>query len=129
MEKVKQYDFITVTYDEDENGKKTIKKIKFFGSSKHEFDVEGGIELDENEDGEINSFGEIVKLLKGLPEGSNLKEILDNIDTTGLSEEEREALDSLVNNEEITEEELEQDWEEAMNNAMGGGGDNNPSGD
>lgn len=96
MEKVKQYDFITVTYDEAQDGTKTIKKMRFFGSSKHEFKVEGNIELDENDDGKINTFGEIVKLLQGLPEGSNLKAIIDNIDTSSLTEEEKEALNRLV---------------------------------
>ena len=121
MEKVKQYDFITLTYDEDENGVKTIKKMRFFGSSKHEFKVDGGIELEDNSDGKINTFSEIMKFLEGLPEGSNLKQIIDGIDTTGLTEEERAALDLLVNGEEVSEEELEQGWEEAMNNAMNGG--------
>jgi len=129
MEKVKQYDFITVTYDEAQDGTKTIKKMRFFGSSKHEFKVEGNIELDENEDGEINTFGEIMKFLKGLPEGSNLKNILDNIDTSALSEEEKAALEQLVNADEVTEEELEQGWEDAIRQAQGGSAELDVSGD
>ena len=117
MEKVKQYDFITVTYDEAQDGTKTIKKMRFFGSSKHEFKVDGNIELEENGDGEINTFGEIVKLLHGLPEGSNLKAILENIDTSSLTEEEKAALNQLVNADEVTEEELSDGWQEAVRQA------------
>lgn len=121
MEKVKQYDFITVTYDEAQDGTKTIKKMRFFGSSKHEFKVDGNIELEENGDGQINTFGEIVKLLQGLPEGSNLKAILENIDTSSLTEEEKAALNQLVNADEVTEEELSDGWQEAVRQAQGNG--------
>ena len=60
MERTKQFGFVTVTFDEDEHGVKTIKKMKFLGSSKYEFKVDGGIEIEENEDGKLNSYEEIV---------------------------------------------------------------------
>ena len=70
-----------------------------------------------NNDGHVNTFDEIVAFLTGLPEGSNLKEILDNINTDTLTEEEKAALEDLENGEEITESDLEDDWQEALNNA------------
>ena len=98
---------------------------------------EGSVPVDSNNDGKLNTFDEIVKLLEGLPEGSNLKAILDNINTDGLTEEEKQALEEIVNSDEPTEEELEDEWEQAMQNAMNGdgtseagtGGDTDDSGD
>ena len=75
------------------------------------------VPVNSNGDGQINTFDEIVALLQGLPEGSNLKTILANINTEGMSEEEKQALDDLVNGQDITEEELEDAWSEAMRNA------------
>ena len=77
----------------------------------------GKVPVGPNKDGHINTFDEIVALLRGLPEGSNLKEILDNINTESLSPEEQEALDDLVNGQDLTEEELAEGWEEAMRKA------------
>ena len=77
-----------------------------------------------NHDGKINTFDEIVAFLESMPEGTNLKEVLDGINTDSLTDEEREALDALVNSEEISEDEIEQGWQEAMQNAgldLGGG--------
>ena len=91
----KQYGFITVFYDVDESGKKIIKAMRFIGNSKDEYGVEGGIELEENNNGKIDTFGEIVALLKNLPEGSNLKAIIDNIDTKTLTEEQKQMLEDL----------------------------------
>jgi hypothetical protein len=77
----------------------------------------GKVPVEPNNDGRINTFDEIIALLNGLPEGSNLQAILENINTDGLSEEERAALDDLVNGEEYSEEEADADWQEAMHNA------------
>lgn len=74
-----------------------------------------------NNDGHLNTFDEIVALLEGMPEGSNLKQILDGINTDGLTEEEKQALYDLVNAEEVSEEDLNDMWNEAMQNAEGGG--------
>lgn len=117
MERTKQFGFVTVTFDEDEHGVKTIKKMKFLGSSKYEFKVDGGIEIEENEDGKLNSYEEIVKFLQGLPEGANLKEILEDIDTSGLTPDQQQAIEELVNAEDITDEAAEDMWEEALRNA------------
>ena len=78
----------------------------------------GNIPSEGNHDGAVNTFSEIVDLLQGLPEGSNLKAILDNINTEALTQEEKQALEDLINGPEITEEELQDDWEDAMRNAM-----------
>ena len=80
----------------------------------------GVVPVGPNSDEKLNTFDEIVAFLEGLPEGSNLKNILDNINTDGLTEEEKETLDAIVNAEEPTEEELEDDWEQAMQNAANG---------
>ena len=82
------------------------------GGSSH-----GNVPVGGNSDGQINTFDEIVALLQGLPEGSNLKTILDNINTDGMSEEEKQALDDLVNGGDYTEEEAAEDWQEAMRKA------------
>lgn len=75
----------------------TVNRIIAMVAGKvYEFRMEGSIELEENEDGEINAFGEVIKFLQGFPEGSNLKTILENIDTSALSEEEKTALKQLV---------------------------------
>ena len=74
-----------------------------------------------NTDGHINTFEEIVSLLQGLPEGTNLKEVLDAIDKSGLSDEEREQLEKIADADQVSEEDLEDGWQEAMNNALNGG--------
>lgn len=117
MEKTKKFGFVTVTFDEDEHGVKTIKKMKFLGNSKYEFKVDGAIEIDGNEDGKLNTYDEIVKFLQGMPEGANLKEMMDHIDPSGLTPEEQQAIEELINAEDITDEAAEDMWDEAMRNA------------
>jgi hypothetical protein len=101
----KQYGFITIFYDVDDSGKKTIKKMRFIGNSKDEYDVEGNIELEENDNGQIDTFGEVLALLRGLPEGSNLKAIIDNINTNTFTEEQMQMLEELSNATFVTKEE------------------------
>ena len=107
-----------VFYYEEKDGEKKIRYIQVY-LKKNLMKVDGDIGIseivDENENGELDRLDEIVKFLKGLPEGSNLKQIIDSID--GLSEDEKEALNDLINGQEISEEELEQSWEEAMRQA------------
>lgn len=81
----------------------------------------GNVPVAPNSDGHVNTFDEIVALLNGLPEGSDLKAILDSINTDGLTEEEKAILNDLVSSGDLTEEELEDEWQQAMNNASGGG--------
>ena len=100
----KQYGFITVFYDTDEDGKKVIKKLRFIGNSKDEYGVDGNIELEENDNGKIDTFNEIIALLKNLPEGSNLKQIIDAIDMKTLTEEEKAKLEELAQAEIVTPE-------------------------
>ena len=110
----KQYGFITVFYDVDESGKKIIKAMRFIGNSKDEYGVEGGIELEENNNGKIDTFGEIVALLKNLPEGSNLKQIIEAIDMKTLSEEEKAKLEELAGMEVVTPEQARSMVEQAI---------------
>lgn len=82
----------------------------------------GGVPTSTNSDGHVNTFDEIVAFLEGMPEGSDLKTILAGINTENLTEEEKSILEDLVSSGELTEEELDDEWQQAMNNAMNGGG-------
>ena len=94
--------------------------ITLYNRWKNGGETSGTIPVAPNADGHINTFDEIVSLLHGLPEGTNLKEVLDAIDKSGLSDEEREQLEKIADADQVSEEDLENGWQEAMNNALNG---------
>lgn len=66
----------------------------------------GSVPVEPNNDGRINTFGEILYLLRNLPEGSDLGAIVDAIDKKGLTEEERQILDDM-SGDQLSEEDIE----------------------
>lgn len=105
--KKKQYGFVTVFYEENDKGEKVIRKLRFLGEKKNEYVTDGNIILDDimkpNEDGKVNRIEEIYALLQNLPEGANLKAIIDEM---GLSEEDRQMLEDL-SGDQLSDEEIE----------------------
>ena len=95
--------------------------ITLYNRWKNGESASGTVPVAPNADGHVNTFDEIVALLQGLPEGSNLKEIIDAIDKSGLTDEEREQLERIANAEEVSEEDLEEGWEQVMQDALNGG--------
>lgn len=75
-----------------------------------------------NPNGEIDTLPEVLKALKGLRDDETIKDYLDRMSYEAhLPQEEREMIEQLLaiieNGEEITEEEIEDDWQEALRNA------------
>lgn len=118
--KEKRIGFFTFVYKEVDGDEKELVKIRYI-SRANEFNVNGSVKFEEvvtsDNDGQINKLDEIIAFLQGLPEGSNLKAILDNINTESLTEEEKGALEALVNSDGITEEEIGDAWAQAMRDA------------
>lgn len=123
--KEKRIGFFTFVYKENGEGEKELVKIRYI-SRNNEFNVSGSVKLEEvvapDSDGQINKLEEIITFLQGLPEGSNLKQIIEGIDTSNLTEEERQVLSDLAEAETVTEEEISDDWEQQMAAAMAGAG-------
>ena len=75
-----------------------------------------------NPNGEIDTLPEVLKALKGLRDDETIKDYLDRmVYEAHLPQEEREMIEQLLaiieNGEEITEEEITEDWQEALRNA------------
>ncbi len=87
------------------DGVKKLRKIGLFGD--FGFDVDGDVAVEQivepNENGELDTLKEVANFLKGYPEGKTLKEVIDEIEP--------------IIDDEVTEEEIADDWENAMNQA------------